>query len=74
MQVTIKSPIPVRPLKVYGEQPIAVPSLESAASPLVTSAAVALSPYPSPREMPVASAIIFFSAPQISIPLISVLV
>ena len=35
------------------------------------SAALALSPYPIPSEMPAPSAMIFFSAPPISVPVTS---
>ncbi len=74
VQVTIKSPIPVKPENVKGFAPILVPRRAISARPLVIKAAFALSPYPRPSEMPAPNAIIFFNAPPISTPITSELV
>ena len=61
-QVTIRSPIPESPLKVSSLPPIAIPSLDISAIPLVIRAALALSPHPRPSAIPAARAITFFKA------------
>ena len=74
VQVTIKSPIPVRPRKVSTLPPSLVPILTISAIPLVIRAAFVLSPYPNPSHTPAANAIIFFTAPPTSTPIKSSLV
>ena len=66
--VTIRSPIPESPANVFISAPIAQPSLDISAIPLVISAAFVLSPYPNPSATPAASAITFLRAPPIHIP------
>jgi len=74
VQVTIRSPTPVRPANVRGSAPISTPSLSISARPLVISAAFALSPYPMPSDIPAPSAMIFLSEPPSSAPTTSSMV
>ena len=72
VQVTIKSPMPVSPAKVLTSAPILTPRRFISAMPLVIIAALALSPNPSPSDMPAPRAIMFFKAPPSSTPVTSV--
>ena len=74
MHVTIKSPIPANPKKVFDLAPNFLPSSDISFRPRVISAAFVLSPYPTPSQNPAAIAITFFADPAISTPSISVLV
>src|SRR6266566_4185890 len=73
-QVTIKSPRPLKPVKVSGNAPQATPRRRISAIARVTSAALELSPKPSPSPMPAAMAMTFFNAPPSSTPGTSALV
>src|SRR6266511_6080256 len=70
-QVTIRSPMPARPANVSGRPPHASPSRAISTSPRVISAALPLSPSPSPSTPPAASAITFFAAAHSSTPVMS---
>ena len=67
----MRSPIPLSPAKVSCFAPRLIPSLAISAIPLVIMAALALSPYPRPSDIPAPIAIIFLSAPPSSTPIIS---
>ena len=66
--------MPASPPNVYSAQPIFSPRRLISAMPRVMRAARALSPLPSPLEMPTASASMFFIAPHSSTPSTSVFV
>ena len=68
VQVSTRSPRPLRPASVSRRPPSAHASREISASPRVMSAAIALCPSPGLRRRPAAIAITFFSAPPISTP------
>ena len=67
-QVTMRSPRPLRPVKVSACAPQATPRRRISTIARVTSAALELSPKPSPSPMPAAIAITFFKAPPNSTP------
>ena len=71
VQVQTRSPIPERPKKVVICAPKCTPKRVISTSPRVMRAARLLSPRPMPSSTPQASAMIFFSAPPYSTPLIS---
>ncbi len=73
-QVTMRSPMPVRPPRVSCRAPMAQASRLISEMPRVISAALVLSPHPRPSAIPAASAITFFKAPPSSIPRTSGLV
>lgn len=68
VQDSTRSPMPESPANVRGLAPIARPSRAISTRPRVISAARALSPIPSPSEMPAPRAMTFFSAPASSTP------
>src|SRR3990172_5293124 len=68
VHVNTKSPRPARPASVSARAPIATPSRAISRTPLVTSAANALCPKPSPSTTPAAMAITFLSDPPNSTP------
>ena len=70
-QVTIRSPMPASPANVSGRAPHASPSRAISARPRVISAALPLSPRPTPSTPPAASAITFLAAAQSSTPVTS---
>ena len=74
MHVTIKSPIPANPKKVFDLAPSFLPNRDISFRPRVISAAFVLSPYPLPSQNPAAIAITFFAEPPISTPIISLFV
>ena len=72
--VAMRSPIPAKPDRVIGCAPAASPKRDISANPRVMNAALVLSPYPRPSHMPAPIAIIFYSAPPSSTPVMSLLV
>ncbi len=66
--MVMRSPTPDSPMKVSGWPPRAMPRRVISASPLVTRAAMALSPSPIPAAIPAAMAKTFLRAPPSSIP------
>ena len=68
VQVSTRSPRPLRPASVSRRPPAAQASRVISARPRVISAASALCPSPSPSTTPAAIAMMFFSAPPISTP------
>ena len=68
VQVSTRSPSPLRPASVSGRPPIAVASREISTRPRVMSAAIALCPRPRLSTTPAAIATTFLSAPPISTP------
>ena len=71
LHVTMRSPIPANPKKVFDLAPSFFPNNDISFKPRVISAAFVLSPYPAPSQNPAAIAITFFADPPISTPLIS---
>ena len=69
--MTIKSPIPANPKKVFDFAPKLIPKSDISFIPRVISAAFVLSPNPAPSQNPAAIAITFFADPPISTPFIS---
>ena len=74
VHVRTRSPNPDRPANVAGSAPIAIPSLDISARPLVIKAALAFIPSFRPSDMPAAIAMTFFSAPPSSTPTMSLFV
>ncbi len=70
-QVTIKSPIPANPANVCASAPRAIPNRHISACPLVSKAALVLSPDSIPYKTPLAIAITFLTEPQSSTPITS---
>ena len=68
VQVSTRSPRPLRPASVSRRPPRAYARREISAKPRVTSAAIALCPNPSDSIPPAAMAMTFFIAPPISTP------
>ena len=73
LQVNDISPIPARPNAVWGLPPNFLINDDVSDIPLVIRAAFALSPRPRPWIIPAPIAIIFFTAPAIEAPFISLL-
>ncbi len=72
-QVTMRSPIPLKPWNVSIRPPRATPSRIISANARVTRAAFVLSPRPRPSQTPAAMANVFLSAPPNSMPVTSLL-
>jgi len=68
VQVSTRSPMPDRPMKVERSPPMALPSLLISCRPRVMSAARALPPKPRPSATPAAMATMFLIAPPSSTP------
>ena len=68
MHVAMRSPTPASPANVGASPPSAMPRRIVSARPRVMIEALELSPMPMPSAMPTASAMTFFTAPQISVP------
>ena len=74
VQVAIRSPMPARPVKVPMWAPCTMPRRVISATLRVIRLARELSPKPRPSDMPTATAMGFFTAPQYSTPTTSSLV